>query len=145
MSGLAYETARYYADSANSTTVLSVIGGLIASLIAVAGVVGTWAALRVGRNAQVLSTYKASAESWESLANSLKAEKESVEAQLDKALATVRALEARNAALQDLVTGQPVIEMVSRDMKTGFDKLTEQMARIEETLKGSTHGESDPD
>ena len=145
MSGLSIEAARLLAEPSSTTTVLSVLGGLIAALIAAAGIVGTWAALRVGRNTQILSTYRASAESWENRANSLKAEKDAAEEQLARALENLHSLQTRNDTLQGLVTGQPAVEKLSRDMHRKFGELTDRMRSIEEILKGSGDVRTDSD
>jgi hypothetical protein len=145
MNGLSIEAARVLADTSVTTTVLQVLGGLIAALVAAAGIIGTWAALRVGRNSQIISTYRASAESWENRANSLSAEKQGVEEQLSGALQAVQSLQAKNDALQGLVTGQPAVEKLSRDMNRKFSELTEHIRRIENALKGKADVRPDAD
>ncbi|MCW2929973.1 MAG: hypothetical protein JWM19_935 [Actinomycetia bacterium] len=128
------------ASSPFSTELLSAIVGTVSALIVAAGAIGTWGAMRIGRNTQILATYKAAAEGWENLANSLKAEKSDVEGRLDKAMTTVKGLEAKNQTLQDLVTGQPAIESLSLDMKASFRSLGEQMQHMEDALRGVQHG-----
>lgn len=119
------------------TTVLSVAGGLIAVLITAAGIIGTWAALRVGRNTQITANYRATAESWESLATSLTAEKSELEHKLEEAMVTINSLNTKVSTLQDLATGHPEVEKLSRDMNKSFQTLTIQMNRIEHSLKGA--------
>jgi hypothetical protein len=128
-----------YASSA-ITTVLSVAGGLIAVLITTAGIIGTWAALRVGRNTQITANYRATAESWESLATSLTAEKSELEHKLEDAMVTIASLNTKVSTLQDLATGHPAVEKLSRDMNKSFQTLTIQMTRIEDSLKGAANG-----
>lgn len=48
----------------NTTTVVTIFGILITILLSAAGVVGTWAALRVGKNAQTIKNYRSAADSW---------------------------------------------------------------------------------
>jgi hypothetical protein len=122
------------------TTVLSVAGGLIAVLITAAGIIGTWAALRVGRNTQITANYRATAESWESLATSLTAEKAELEHKLDEAMLTIASLNTKVSTLQELATGHPAVERLSRDMNESFQTLTIQMNRIEDSLKGAGNG-----
>jgi hypothetical protein len=62
--------------------VLTLFGTLISVLLAVAGGIGAWAALRVGRNAQVINNFRVNAESWEKVAGSRQAEKEELEQEL---------------------------------------------------------------
>jgi hypothetical protein len=119
------------------TTVLSIAGGLIAVLITAAGIIGTWAALRVGRNTQITANYRATAESWESLATSLTAEKAELEHKLDEAMVTITSLNTKVSTLQELATGHPAVEKLSRDMNKSFQTLTIQMNRIEDSLKGA--------
>jgi hypothetical protein len=128
-----------YASSA-ITTVLSVAGGLIAVLITAAGIIGTWAALRVGRNTQITANYRATAESWESLATSLTAEKMELEHKLEDAMVTIASLNTKVSTLQELATGHPAIEKLSRDMNLSFQTLTVQMTRIEDSLGGAANG-----
>lgn len=122
------------------TTVLSIAGGLIAVLITAAGIIGTWAALRVGRNTQITANYRATAESWESLATSLTAEKGELEHKLDEAMVTIASLNTKVSTLQELATGHPAVERLSRDMNRSFQTLTLQMNRIEDSLKGAENG-----
>lgn len=119
------------------TTVLSIAGGLIAVLITAAGIIGTWAALRVGRNTQITANYRATAESWESLATSLTAEKSELERRLEEAMVTIASLNTKVSTLQELATGHPAVEKLSRDMNKSFQTLTIQMNRIEDSLKGA--------
>lgn len=122
------------------TTVLSIAGGLIAVLITAAGIIGTWAALRVGRNTQITANYRATAESWESLATSLTAEKSELEHKLEDAMVTIASLNTKVSTLQELATGHPAVEKLSRDMNKSFQTLTIQMNRIEDSLKGAGNG-----
>lgn len=121
-------------------TVLSIAGGLIAVLITAAGIIGTWAALRVGRNTQITANYRATAESWESLATSLTAEKSELEHKLEDAMVTITSLNTKVSTLQELATGHPAVEKLSRDMNKSFQTLTIQMNRIEDSLKGAGSG-----
>jgi Tfp pilus assembly protein PilV len=121
------------------TTVLSIVGGLIAVLITAAGIIGTWAALRVGRNTQITANYRATAESWESLATSLTAEKSELENKLEEAMVTITSLNTKVSTLQELATGHPAVERLSRDMNKSFQTLTIQMSRIEDSLRGAAN------
>jgi hypothetical protein len=122
------------------TTVLSIAGGLIAVLITAAGIIGTWAALRVGRNTQITANYRATAESWESLATSLTAEKTELEHRLEDAMVTITSLTTKVSTLQELATGHPAVERLSEAMHQSFQTLTIQMNRIEDSLKGAGNG-----
>jgi hypothetical protein len=126
--------------SSSVTTVLSIAVGLIAVLITAAGIIGTWAALRVGRNTQITANYRATAESWESLATSLTAEKVELESKLEEAMVTIASLTTKVSTLQELATGHPAVEKLSGDMKKSFQTLTIQMNRIENSLKGAGNG-----
>jgi hypothetical protein len=122
------------------TTALSVVGGLIAVLITIAGLVGTWAALRVGRNSQLISNYRATAESWEARAKSITAEKSALEKQLEEAMVTITSLTTKVSTLQDLATGHPAVEKLSREVGKSFQSLTNQLTRIEDSLRRSGNG-----
>lgn len=128
------------ASATSAATVVPILSGLIAALIAIAGGVGTWAALRVAKNSQLISNYEAAAASWEKVANGLKAEKEGLEDQMQDMASTVTELQAKNSALQDLVTGSPAVEKLSVDMGRSFNLLVEQMNRIESKISGAANG-----
>lgn len=130
--------------SSSATTIITILGGLIVALIAIAGGVGTWAALRVAKNSQIIANYKATAESWENRANSLKAEKEGLEDQLRTAAAVNTSLQAKNSALQDLATGNPAVEKLTTEVNKFCQDLAGQIARIESSLKGTGHVGSIP-
>lgn len=140
MAALTALNAASASSSSVSSTALAVLGGLIAAMIMAAGAVGTWAALRVGKNSQVIANYKSGAESWEARANGLKAEKEGLEDQLATAMQTITSLQSKVSTLQELATGHPAVEALSRDMTRSFRSLTEQMTRIENVLKGEANG-----
>jgi len=125
-------------SSSSATSLISVLGGVIAALIAIAGGLGTWAALRVGKNSQLIANYKATAESWEVRANGLRAEKEGLEDQYAKAMGSITSLQSKVSTLESLATGQPAVEKLAGEMHRSFRTLTEQMTRIEAGIKRST-------
>jgi hypothetical protein len=129
-----------YQASSAVTTFLSVGVGVIAVLITAAGAIGAWAALRVARNSQVTANYRATAESWESLATSLTAEKAELEHRLEDATVMIAGLNTKVATLQELATGHPEIERLSKSMNSSFRALADQMSRIEKSLKGAANG-----
>jgi predicted RNase H-like nuclease (RuvC/YqgF family) len=53
-----------------TSELVTVFGILITCLLTAAGGVGTWAALRVGRNAQTLRNYRDAADSWKEKSDS---------------------------------------------------------------------------
>lgn len=114
---------------------VSILGGLIAVVITIAGGVGTWAALRVGRNSQLIANYKATAESWESRASGLKAENEGLSEDLTETRQEVTDLNAKVTTLQELATGQPAVQKISTEMKEGFERLTERLDGFGESLE----------
>lgn len=114
-----------------SSTVLTLVGLLIAVVVAFAGVVGTWAALRVGRNTTVLSNYKQAAESAQTVADSLKSEVEQLRAELAEAKATAQRerdqwtksnaeLQARISILQDLATGHSALDALGQQLENAL-------------------------
>jgi len=115
--------AQVAASGPSSSALLSTLGGLIAVLLALAGGIGTWAALRVGKNAQVLSNYKNVAESWEARARAVEAERDAKDEQLRQATAQIAELHAKNAALMDMASGHPAIEKLAAEMRESFSKL----------------------
>jgi predicted nucleic acid-binding Zn-ribbon protein len=81
----------------NISVVLSVLGVVITILLAAAGAVGTWAALRVGRNAQTLTNYRDAAGSW-------KERSEAQESEISELRGEVVHLKAENAELRGQMT-----------------------------------------
>lgn len=110
---------------------LTLVGILVAVLLGAGTVVGTWAALKVGRNTTVLSNYKAAAESAQSVATSLDGEVKQLRAELAEAKETAsleRAqwaaanaeLQARIGILQDLATGHSTLEALGKQLETSL-------------------------
>lgn len=128
------------ASLGDTSTVISVLGGIVGLLIAVAGGIGTWAALRVAKNSQLIANYEATAESWEKRSNGLKAENEGLEDEIRQAKETIASLESKNAALADMAYGGPDVNILSADINRGFQLLGEQMSRIEGLVRGGGSG-----
>jgi hypothetical protein len=122
------------ASLSSSATLVSALVALVGFFVVVAGGLGTWAALRVGKNSAVIANYKATAESWENRATALTAEKDGLEEELTTARSQIADLTSKNETLQQLVTGQPVVAAISEEMKEGFDKLARQMGRVGDRL-----------
>jgi vancomycin resistance protein YoaR len=132
------------AEAATGNTGLSLLTILISTvgvLLLIAGGVGTWAAMRVGKNTQVVANYKASAESWESRANALKEQVEGLKGELGevKANATrekqqsgevIAALQAKVATLQDLVTGQHAVEVLTNRVDDRFNDISDRIESL---------------
>jgi uncharacterized protein YlxW (UPF0749 family) len=136
------------ASITDTSGLVSILGGLIALIITIAGGVGTWAALRVGRNSQLIANYKATAESWESRASGLKAENEGLADDLTDARKEVTDLKAKVTTLQELATGQPAVQQISNEMREGFDRLTKSLNGFGdsiESMKGVINGGSTSD
>lgn len=124
------------AGSVSSTgSLIQILGGLIALIITIAGGVGTWAALRVGRNSQVISNYKATAESWENRASGLKAENEGLQGELTDAQRQIAELTSKNSTLRELATGQPAVQQISIEMKAGFEDLSDRLDSFGDRLE----------
>jgi hypothetical protein len=115
------------ASGSDSFGVLSILGGLVAVLIVIAGGIGTWAAQRVGKNTQVLSNYKTAADSWEARARALEAEKNTKDEQIQVLTANITELHAKNAALMDMASGHPAVERLASEMRTSFESLAKKI------------------
>jgi peptidoglycan hydrolase CwlO-like protein len=99
----------------SSAALLSVFGTLIIVLLAAAGAVGTFAALRVGRHAQTVKNFSDAARSWrekaeaqESDLSTVKTDNAALQAEVTTLQAQVAALQAQVAALRELV--RPVLQ-----------------------------------
>lgn len=110
--------------------VLGLFGTLISVLLAIAGGIGAWAALRVGRNAQIINNFRTSSESWEKVARAQEEELREVKeenAELRRALAEVR---GQVAVLTALVR-KSIESLASSTPREVIDKIGELMSSIE--------------
>ena len=114
----------------NTSFVLTLFGTLISVLLAVAGGIGTWAALRVGRNAQVINNFRTTAESWQAVAESQQTELDEVKtenAALRKQLAEVQ---GKVTVLTDLVRSA-LTSMAASTPKEVIDKIDALVSSLE--------------
>lgn len=109
-------------------------GGLLSVLLACALAVGTWAALRTGRTAQIVANYKGAAESAQALAESLQAEMGRMK---NQHAAEVADLQQQLRANGERMHAQDLVMAELRDMITGasmLDRLTGQLGDMQATM-----------
>lgn len=122
---------------------LTIAISVVAVLIVVAGAVGTWAALRVGKNTGVVSQFRDAAASSEALARSYKSQMDNQEYQitdLQRQLSDrdkeIKVLQGQMDIMKDLVTGRPAFDEISRhleDLVVRVDsRLSEALAQVNE-------------
>ena len=106
----------------SSSVLLSVFGTLIIVMLAVAGALGTFAAMRVGKHAQVIKNFEDAAKSWrekaeaqESDIGQLKAENAQLDQEVSELRGQVSVLrEIVRSALEQLVTSSGNSDVVAR-------------------------------
>jgi len=91
----------------SSAALLSVFGTLIIALLAAAGAVGTFAALRVGRHAQTIRNFSDAARSWREKAEAQESELDALQAGNAALQTQVAALRTQMTALRELI--RPVL------------------------------------
>lgn len=119
------------------TGLLTALGALLAALIAVAGIVGTWAALRVGRNAQTLSNYRDALQSWKerSEAQDTKISEQDDEigelrTQVDKLRTENAELRGQIGTLRDAISGRQVFDGLTATFNQQHKELMERLDRL---------------
>ena len=110
-------------------------GTLIALLLAGAGAIGTWAALRVGKNAQVLKNYRDVAASWKEKAEAQEDQIKDLITDLATAHAETNRLSDRVTFLQDAVTGKSAIDALAAQTTERYDSLSKQIDTCTELVR----------
>jgi hypothetical protein len=114
-----------------STSLLQWLGGGLLSVLLVAAVtVGSWAALRTGKTAQTIKDWRESAESAQSLAESLRGQLDDMRQQHDR---EVNVLRQQLAANDERMHGQDLVIAELRQLITGaaaLDRLLEQQTAL---------------
>lgn len=110
--------------------VLSLFGTLISVLLAIAGGIGAWAALRVGRNAQVINNFRTSAESWERVAKAQEEELREVKAENAELKTTLAEVQGKVLVLTSLVNSA-ITSMTSSTPREVVDKIESLMRLVE--------------
>jgi predicted nucleic acid-binding Zn-ribbon protein len=107
------------------TELVTTIAIVLATLLAAAGAVGTWAALRVGRNAQTLTNYRDAIQSWKERSETQESEISELRQQLNQMKTENADLRGQVKTLRDAVSG-----------RNGFDNLENTLARQHTELLG---------
>lgn len=114
----------------DSGTLLSLGIGLVAVLLTAAGIIGTWLALRVSRNTQVVTNYKAAADAWQARAVAQGDEIKGLQESLEETRHQNTELQAKVNVLQDLVTGRHAVDELSDKMDMGFERIAIQIRQL---------------
>jgi cell division protein FtsB len=121
----------------SSGLLLDILIGFVTVVLAGAGTVGAWAALRVGKNTTTVSNYREAAQSWRLKSEAQDAEIRELQtenADLKKQLAD---LSGQVGVLRDMVTGTAVIAEHDTRVTNYHAEVMTQLAVIQSLLKGN--------
>lgn len=120
-----------------NTALLTALGAILAALIAIAGIVGTWAALRVGKNAQTLSNYRDALQSWKerSEAQDTKIAEQDIEigdlkTQVDELRHENSELRGQIGTLRDAISGRQVFDGLSDSFARQHKELIDRLDKL---------------
>jgi cell division protein FtsB len=111
---------------------LTALGALLVALLTVAGIVGTWAALRVGRNAQTISNYRDAISSWKERSEAQDQELTEVRTQLDKLKSENAELRGQINTLRDAISGRSVFDGLSEALAKQHRELLDRIDKLAE-------------
>lgn len=119
-------------------TFLSIIGFLVTA----AGLIGV--SFKVGRNAQVVTNYRDSANAWETKARAQSSEIAELQEKLATNDSLIKKLQDRMKMLEELVTGQAAISSLTTSIDASFTNLTTHLDslvnQIRDDIRGHPHG-----
>jgi len=125
------------------STFLSTFGVILAALVVVAGAIGTWAAFRVGRNAQTVSNYRDALQSWKERSESVEAKSKEQDSEILELQGRVHTLEAENADLQgqirvlrDAISGRQTFDAIVNTLGKQHQEILEAFSRQHVELIG---------
>ena len=114
------------------STFISTFGVILAALLVVAGAIGTWAAFRVGRNAQTVSNYRDALGSWKERSEAQDVKIEEQHSEMTQLRENQHKLEAENAdlrgqilVLRDAISGRQVFDTIVDAIEDQNRKLLE--------------------
>lgn len=98
---------------------LSTVGVILGVLVVLAGAIGTWAAFRVGRNAQTVSNYRDALQSWKERSESVEAKSKEQDNEIHELQTRVNTLESEKAelagqvkVLRDAISGRQSFDSI---------------------------------
>lgn len=118
-----------------STGFFQALGGLLAALLILGTAVGTWAALRTGRQSQIIKNYRDAANSWREKSEAQEAEISQLRSELNESkrateqyqaisMARIADLETQVAVLQNIVTAREEFDYLNGQVKGLKDDTT---------------------
>lgn len=116
------------------TTLLGVVGSVVAILLAVAGAIGGLAVFRSTRNAAIITNYKQTAESYRERAESQETEIGVLRATNQTQSRQIAALEGKIAVLEGIASGREAVEELHRHMSDALGAITQQVAEARATV-----------
>jgi flagellar motility protein MotE (MotC chaperone) len=120
----------------SSSVLLDILGSLVAIVLAGAGGIGAWAALRVGRNTQTVTNYREAARSWQAKSESQDAEIAELQRENADLRKQVADLSGQVAVLRDMITGTSILTdhdgKVTAYHKEVMGQLTALLALVKE-------------
>lgn len=115
-------------------TTLTVLGIIAAFLLSAAGLVGTWAALKTGRNAQTLKNYKDLAESYQAKSESQEGEIRDLKGENRELLSQVSELQGKMSVLQELV--RSAVESLASGT-SGNQEILDRLDKLTRSIQGN--------
>lgn len=119
----------------STDTLISIFGPLLATLLTIAGIIGTWAALRVGKNAQTLKNFRDSADSWKEKSQAQEVEITDLRKENSQLKSEIAELRGKVSTLGDLVA--TAISELASPSNSQHKEVLERLDSIANKLGGS--------
>lgn len=111
-----------------STGFYQALGGVLVFLLALGTAVGTWAALRTGRQSQIIQNYKEAANSWKETSEARESEVKQLRAEIQESkrafeqyqvmsTSRIAELETQVTILQNIVTAREEFDYLNGQVK----------------------------
>jgi predicted nucleic acid-binding Zn-ribbon protein len=113
-----------------SSEIITTVAIVLGTLLALAGSVGTWAALRVGRNAQTLSNYRDAIQSWKERSETQEAEIAELRTQLHQVQAENADLRGQVNTLRDAISGRSILGTLEKTLARQHAELLERLDKL---------------
>jgi cell division protein FtsB len=121
----------------SASTVLIILGSLVGILLVTAGTVGTWAAMRVGKNTQTVSNYREAAQSWQLKSQAQGAEIKELQAENTELRKQVADLSGQVGVLRDLITGASAVAEHDTRVNAYHSEVMARLAALEDLVRST--------
>lgn len=117
--------------------VVEALGAALVALLAIAGAVGTWAALRVGRNAQTITNYRDALQSWKERSEAQDTKIDEQQGEIGELQSEVHKLKTENAelrgqvnTLRDAISGRQIFDNLAEAFNRQHQELMERLDKL---------------